>query len=428
MKKNLLKMLSVLGLGVLCGNIAFAQTDTPAKSPTEREKQIVSAAGDVYVISAKAGGISAVEGKVAVMRENGKSGLLVKGDNLEVGDRVSTGADGRVEILLNPGSYLRLGENAEFEFLTTNLEDLRLRVTRGSAIFEVFASDEFQVQVNTPNNKLYFIETGIYRVDVTGATETVSVWRGKTRVGEYDAKTVKAGKRAIISNGKVSVNKFKRDQLDALGKWSETRAELIAKANEKLQEDALRRSLLDSYRQNGWGFNDSFGLWVYNPYLGAYCFLPFGSRWRSPYGYGYGYGYDFWSYGNHYPWYPNWGNNPPSTGNPQTPPPTTTPTPSGNPPPSAANLERAERLRTPPFQRMPEESRGGDRGGSGSSDSGSSSPTFDSGSTRSTRSESPSYNPPPSSNDSKPSYSPPPSPPSPPVFAPPQSSDTKGKP
>lgn len=418
MKKNLLSVLSVLTISVLLSTVAFAQT--------EREKQIVSAAGDVYVISAKAGGVSAVEGNVTVARENGKSGLLLKGDNLELGDKVSTGTSGKAEILLNPGSYLRLGENAEFEFLTTSLEDLRLKLTRGSAIFEVFASNEFKVQINTPNNKIFFIETGVYRIDIFGGNETVSVWKGRANIGEYDAKVVKGGKRAVISSRKISVNKFKRNQLDALGQWSEARAELIAKANDKLQEASLRRSLLDSYRQNGWNLNDSFGLWVYNPYIGAYCFVPFGSRWRSPYGYGFG--YDAWGYGNNYPWHSGgWGNypqNPPSTGNP---PPTTTPTAPGNPPPSAANLERSERLRTPAFQRMPEENRGSGRGNdsdsSGSGSSGSS-PSSDSGNNnRPTRSESPTYNPPPSS-DTK-TYSPPPS--SPPIIvnAPSNDSDTK---
>lgn len=425
MKKNLLNILSVLTIGVLLSTFAFAQND--------RDNKIISAAGDMYVISAKAGGVNAVEGTVSVIRENGKSSLLLKGDTLGIGDKVSTNSTGKVEILLNPGSYLRLGVNSEFEFLTTTLEDLRLKLTRGSAIFEVFASNEFQVQVNTPNNKMYFVETGIYRIDVIGGNETVSVWKGKAKIREYDAKFVKGGKRAVINGDKVSVNKFKRDYLDDLGRWSEMRAELIAKANEKLQDDLLRNSLLNSYRQNGWGMYDSFGLWVFNPYLGTYCFLPFGASWRSPYGYGYG--YNVWNYGYNYPWHSGWGNYPQHqlpTGNP---PPPTTPTATGNPPPSAANLERAERLRTPPFQRMPGSE---DRGGSSSSSSPSSSPTFDSDSntSRPTRSSddykptrsSDDYKPSPSSNDTK-TYSPPPSPPpSAPIIVNAPSSDTKGKP
>src|SRR2546429_9306968 len=69
-----------------------------------------------FVISARAGGVNAVTGR-ATMHPHGNSEwrqLTIKED-LETGDVVRTGLDGRVEMLLNPGSYMRLGENSEFE-------------------------------------------------------------------------------------------------------------------------------------------------------------------------------------------------------------------------------------------------------------------------------------------------------------------------
>ncbi|MBK8148183.1 MAG: FecR domain-containing protein [Acidobacteria bacterium] len=105
-----------------------------------QEDRVVSSVGSIYVISAKAGGVSYVEGKVSVVRKEGKSGLLIKDDQIEVGDRVSTGPDSKAEILLNPGSYLRLGANTSFEFLTTSLDDLKLKLHGGSAVVEVLAS------------------------------------------------------------------------------------------------------------------------------------------------------------------------------------------------------------------------------------------------------------------------------------------------
>src|SRR5688572_22858507 len=101
---------------------------------------LTAAAGDRYVISAKAGGVNFVSGPVTVVRKNGRGGALIKGDSLEIGDVVSTGPDGKAEILLNPGSFLRLGGGASFEFKTTSLDDLRIDVGSGSAIFEVFAA------------------------------------------------------------------------------------------------------------------------------------------------------------------------------------------------------------------------------------------------------------------------------------------------
>src|SRR5688572_13626650 len=131
MKKNLLFAFSIASLGLLLSSFVFAQDD-----------RVVSAAGDTYVISAKAGGINFVEGKVSIARKDGKSSYLIKDDKLEIGDKVTTGTDGKAEILLNPGSFVRLGTNTGFEFITTDLDNLKLKLSSGSAIFEVYADDE----------------------------------------------------------------------------------------------------------------------------------------------------------------------------------------------------------------------------------------------------------------------------------------------
>ncbi|MCV5132938.1 FecR family protein, partial [Escherichia coli] len=73
-----------------------------------------AAAGDKWMISARAGGVNYVEGDVAVVRSNARSGRLLKGDMVEIGDRVSTGTSGKAEILMNPGSYIRLAGNSAF--------------------------------------------------------------------------------------------------------------------------------------------------------------------------------------------------------------------------------------------------------------------------------------------------------------------------
>ncbi|MDQ3750897.1 MAG: FecR domain-containing protein, partial [Acidobacteriota bacterium] len=123
MKKNLLSVFSVGLMTALFAAFTFAQ----------ESRRTVSEISSLYVISAKAGGVNFVEGKVAVTRKVGKSGYLLKGDTLEIGDKVSTGADGRAEILLNPGSFVRLAENSSFEFASTSLEDLQLKLNGGSA-------------------------------------------------------------------------------------------------------------------------------------------------------------------------------------------------------------------------------------------------------------------------------------------------------
>ncbi len=147
-----------------------------------QDSTLAAAAGDRYVISAKAGGVNFVEGTVTVLRSGGKSGQLLSGDSLEVGDKVSTSENGKAEILLNPGSFVRLGGNSTFEFKTTSLDNLELQLDNGSAILEVFAADEFKVSVATPVAVYTLIKSGVYRIDISGTSSaTLRVWKGTAK-------------------------------------------------------------------------------------------------------------------------------------------------------------------------------------------------------------------------------------------------------
>src|SRR5260221_6112391 len=99
-----------------------------------------------FVISAKAGGINAVDGRVMVTR-TGKAQLLTTQDNLTAGDLVTTEAASQVEVLLSPGSYLRAGENSAFEIADNSLENLRLRLIKGSAIIEATGLNEIELHI-----------------------------------------------------------------------------------------------------------------------------------------------------------------------------------------------------------------------------------------------------------------------------------------
>lgn len=274
--------ISFLRFVAICTSLAALVVSAQAQDPT-----LAAAAGDKYVISAKAGGVNYVEGTASVVRKSGKSSRLLKGDTLEIGDRVSTGQDGKIEILLNPGSYLRLGAMSAFEFTTTSLDDLQLRLDSGSAILEVFAADEFTVAVATPKTKFVILETGVYRVDVAGDGARLEVWKGLAKVaGRED---MAKGGRAITSSGSGStvIAKFDRDEKDALDVWSKERGKQLAKLSERLRNRDVRTALMRSYLGRGWNVFGSFGLWVYDPFYGGFVFLPFGRGWYSPYGYNY---------------------------------------------------------------------------------------------------------------------------------------------
>lgn len=275
------KFIGVLAAGLM--GILFAVA-VPAQ-----DDRMMSAAGDRYVISAKAGGVNFVEGNVTFVRKNGKSGYLLKGDELDIGDKVTTGADGRAELLLNPGSYVRLGGNTTFEFTTTSLDDLRLKLGGGSAIFEVFASEEFKVMVDTPKAKLFLVQSGIYRVDVlSDGGGRLTVNKGRAQTGDIDATVVKSGRQATVRGNQSDIAKFDSDNKDALDAWSKERAKELSRISKAVQTAGMRNSLMRSFLGRGWNMYSSFGLWAYDPFYRMFCFLPFGHGWNSPYGYGFG--------------------------------------------------------------------------------------------------------------------------------------------
>lgn len=242
---------------------------------------------DKYLISAKAGGVNHTQGPVSVTRVNNNTGgVLVMGDEIEVGDRVSTGAGGRVEILLNPGSYLRLGANSSMEFKTTSLDDLQIKLDSGSAMFEVFATSEFTVSIFTPQGKVSLVESGVYRFDLAGdGALSVAVTEGKAILCTT---TVKEGRVATVNRTKVDVAKFDRGKRDEFAEWSRSRAKELAKTSSTLKNRDVRASLLSSFDSRRWNMFSSYGLWVLDPFTRRFCFLPFGYGWNSPYGYGFG--------------------------------------------------------------------------------------------------------------------------------------------
>jgi hypothetical protein len=244
---------------------------------------------DEHLVSARAGGVNFVSGDVT-FRRAGKSAWqqLATTDELKSGDAVRTGADGRVEVLLNPGSYLRLGKNSEFELTDAALDTLRLKLARGSALVEAAGFDDadFAITFDTAQTQISIVRSGIYRVnaDARGITE-LFVRKGRALVGR-ERTAVKEGTMARVgAGGNVEVAKFDKDDRDALDTWGKERAEEIARVNRKLQARQLNTSLA-SYGFGNPFFGSSFaGVWLWAD--SCYTFMPFVPGWSSPYGFMY---------------------------------------------------------------------------------------------------------------------------------------------
>jgi hypothetical protein len=249
---------------------------------------------DARLVSARAGGVNFVAGDVT-FRRAGETGWqrLTTSEVLKSGDAVKTGADGRVELLLNPGTYFRAGENTEFELVEAALDDLRLSLARGAAVVEATGYDDLDLSIviSTPQTRVSIVRSGIYLVTVGGSGLTeVAVRKGRAKVGEVAETLVKGGQVArVLAPGEVEVAKLNGKIYHVLELWSKERAKELAKLNEKLANRNTRTALsLLSLRTL---FPDSHlvgqgGVWVF--INGCYTFVPFFAGWGSPYGYGYG--------------------------------------------------------------------------------------------------------------------------------------------
>jgi hypothetical protein len=243
-----------------------------------------------FVISARAGGVNAVTGR-ATMRPHGNSEwqLLTIKEDLETGDVVRTGLDGRVEMLLNPGSYMRIGENSEFELSDNSLENLEVRLIKGTAIVEVTGADdeELFIGITTPHARLSIVRRGLYRLNVVpGNTTELIVRKGRVMLEDSHTK-VKGGNKVVFSSGSFSVAKLENDKKDwdTFEGWSKDRAQTLAKENNRISGRTLS-AFATSFR-NDWsyaGFWGRSGVWLFSPTASCYTFIPFYNAYGSPYG------------------------------------------------------------------------------------------------------------------------------------------------
>ena len=247
-----------------------------------------------FVISARAGGVNAVTGR-ATLRSRGNAEwqqLTIKED-LETGDSVRTGLDGRVEMLLNPGSYMRIGENSEFELADSSLENLEVRLIRGTAIVEVTGADDQDlfIGITTPHTRMSIIRRGLYRVNVVPGDVTELIVRKGRVMLEGSHTKVKGGNKVVFSSGSFSVAKLEgadKKESDTFATWSKDRAQTLAKANSKISGRDLT-TLTASFRHD-WlypGLRSSSGFWLYSAGARCYTFIPYSADYLSPYGGGY---------------------------------------------------------------------------------------------------------------------------------------------
>lgn len=164
----------------------------------------------------------------------------------ENGDSVRTGNLGRVEILLEPGYYLRLAANSELRLLDLSPTNLKIKLVRGSAILEIEMSEllgalarmnsllPYPLTMLTPADDYAITRAGAYRFNVKAeASSELRILKGLAIVS---GNRVSEGMAVTLRNGGLELLTADAAAADSFDTWSRARAAGLIEANKSLKK------------------------------------------------------------------------------------------------------------------------------------------------------------------------------------------------
>jgi hypothetical protein len=254
--KTWLKAIALLGIGVLC---------TPAFGANPARP------GTVNYIE----GAASLDGKQLNQQDVGKAAL-------DAGQALTTG-QGKAEILLTPGVYLRLDDQSAVKMLSPDLTLTQVELEQGHAaveVDEIYAQNDLQVIDGGVATRL--VKPGYY--EFTAGHPEAMVFKGKAAVETGDGKyTVVKGHHelALVDGAQSRPMKFNTGEAEGpLYNWSSLRSQYLADANNQIAGEYAGVA----------GFDPG---WYWDPYMWDYTFIGMDPFW-SPFGFGFyppGYGF-----------------------------------------------------------------------------------------------------------------------------------------
>lgn len=245
--------------------VALSATSAPAQS----------------VVSAHSGMINYTEGQVLV---NDRDVQVTSSRFPQVREQdVLSTKEGRVEVLLNPGSFLRIGENSSIRLASSSLTRPSVEVLSGSVVLEVAAESKDElVTLTWKDVVLTMAKHGVFRLDTDPAA---------LRVFDGEVSVTSPGHQATVGKGKMlpfdgtwAALRFDAEQTDSLDRWSGRRASYLAMANPSAagMPGGYRNSRFD-FPMAGCG--RGAGLWGFNTFYGMMTYIPCSGIYNSYYGY-----------------------------------------------------------------------------------------------------------------------------------------------
>jgi hypothetical protein len=222
---------------------------------------------------ARPGTLNYVEGQAAM----GGQSLDAKSVGTELGEGQSiTTLNGKAEILLTPGVFLRLGPNTSATIVKASLTDTEVQLNQGHAMIEadqVFPANHLRVTQGPFAIDLQ--KRGLY--DFDAAENQVRVFDGEAVATNGSHRIeLKGGHELNVATGDMKAHGYDKKAFEGdLYNWSSLRSSYLAEAN-----ITAARTYVSG--PGFWGAG-----WYWNSWYGAYTFIPADGFFYAPFGWGF---------------------------------------------------------------------------------------------------------------------------------------------
>jgi hypothetical protein len=251
---NRCKMLfGLAAAGALCAGLGMAQNSDPASAVP----------GTLNYLE----GSASIDGRPVTSNSAGRL-------RLEPNQVLET-SQGRAEVLLTPGVFLRLNNNSAVRMVSPDLTNTSVEVLRGEAMLEVaelFKENNLRVVVKGTSTRL--AKGGLYNFNADHSQ--IEVYEGEAFVtaGDHQVKVTKDHEAPLV--GVVKAKKFDKGHArDSLYAWSSLRSQYIAEASVQSARTLVAGG-------PGWWYGAG---WYWNPWWDMYAFVPGYGVFYSPFGY-----------------------------------------------------------------------------------------------------------------------------------------------
>lgn len=259
---------ALLGTAVLCLGALPARADVPAGNGNAN----IPEPGTLNYIQGSAN----LAGKQLNNQNAGKIEMN-KGQILHT-------QDGKAEVLLTPGVFLREDDHSSVKMISPNLTNTKVALEQGEIgieVDEIHPQNDLQIVDNGVTTQL--LKKGFY--EFIASQPKVLVFSGEARVETGDGtyqKVKKHHEMALVASAQARPRRFNgNDAQDNLYNWSKLRSQYLAEANQRYAH------------KYGWGRWGGYPGWYWNPWA-----LDWDWAWGPGWGPGWGFGWG---------WNPWWG-------------------------------------------------------------------------------------------------------------------------